>query len=83
MILRRFCVTVMDNWTAMRRFFTLYQAQRLCICPTGQGALSTAQQKQEQSSRTYASLCCSSGGSLKFELVVLRSGPWWRRLAAP
>jgi hypothetical protein len=28
MILRRFCVTVMDNWTAMRRFFTLYGAQR-------------------------------------------------------
>jgi hypothetical protein len=26
------------------------------------GALSTAQQKQKQSSRTYASLCCSSGG---------------------
>ena len=28
MVLRRFCVTVMDNWTAMRRFFTLYGARR-------------------------------------------------------
>jgi hypothetical protein len=28
MILRRFCVTVMDNWTPMRRFFTLYGARR-------------------------------------------------------
>jgi len=30
MILRRFCVTVMDNWTPMRRFFTLYGARRWC-----------------------------------------------------
>jgi hypothetical protein len=28
MILRRFCVTFMDNWTPVRRFFTLYGARR-------------------------------------------------------
>jgi hypothetical protein len=30
MILRRFCVTVMDNRRPMRRFFTLYGARRWC-----------------------------------------------------
>jgi hypothetical protein len=30
MVLRRFCVTVTDSLTPMRRFFTLYAARRWC-----------------------------------------------------
>lgn len=35
MKLRRYCVTVMDNWTPLRRFWTIEGARRFRNCHIG------------------------------------------------